>query len=586
MFQQPTTPLLASGLLTAGSVLLSAWYVTVSPGHLSSHGLYTTKQCSDGTCALILMTCTNANYCLVLSAFRLSVILALIAIPFATYTSYLSISLLQMRHFAKSMRTSALQYLFAIITVTATLQTSGVVLFSVFRFLAARDYFDDFRSFEGRFGGSFWMLVLAAGLSFMALADLLRMMEDLRFGAGEHGMSLHSSGESSTLFNDVYERPYAGEEESFYNAVPVGVTDKGSRHPFNNESLIREFICKVIMKKHTDIASSTNMSRTPYTAHYPQPASRISRQDSVLIVQNVKPKPKLPVYYNNEFRPAAHSAYPIQQQQQESPEEAQLKSTLARVYNETPTSAKADLYKGVKLPRPTNGRIQLMKKDIPLVICILLVLVSFLLTVVATVLPDWFVIDVPGYSANYGVLKASFHCKPSMASFNTSMPSSNATSSNTIGQFCQSGSYACINASMCKPLISFQVFTIGACAITAVLSVATLTMLIFTRFDTRTIKRIRIATLALVFLAFTFQLLSLAFFVVFKNRAVASINTTGVSGLFFAGEMLSPKMQTLSIPNSAFGSFGSSLVLMAVASVLSAVAFGLYGILLLKLVKE
>ncbi|KAI8833586.1 hypothetical protein BJ741DRAFT_611507, partial [Chytriomyces cf. hyalinus JEL632] len=81
MFQQPTTPLLASGLLTAGSVLLSAWYVTVSPGHLSSHGLFTTKQCSDGTCALILMTCTNANYCLVLSAFRLSVILGKLTRP-------------------------------------------------------------------------------------------------------------------------------------------------------------------------------------------------------------------------------------------------------------------------------------------------------------------------------------------------------------------------------------------------------------------------------------------------------------------------------------------------------------------------
>ncbi|KAI8827551.1 hypothetical protein BJ741DRAFT_629651 [Chytriomyces cf. hyalinus JEL632] len=168
------------------------------------------------------MTCTNANYCLVLSAFRLSIILALIAIPFATYTSYLSMSLLQIRHTTKSMRTSALQYLFAIIAVTATLQSSGVVLFTVFRFLAARDYFDDFRSFEGRFGGSFWMLVMAGALSFVAMADLMRMMEDLRFGV-EHGMSQHSGGESSTPFKDSYERPYAGEEESFYNAVPVGV---------------------------------------------------------------------------------------------------------------------------------------------------------------------------------------------------------------------------------------------------------------------------------------------------------------------------------------------------------------------------
>ncbi|KAJ3264085.1 hypothetical protein HDU77_009383 [Chytriomyces hyalinus] len=363
MFQQPTTPLLASGLLTAGSLLLSAWYVTVSPGHLSSHGLFTTKQCSDGTCALILMTCTNANYCLVLSAFRLSVILALITIPFATYTSYLSMSLLQMRHTTKSMRTSALQYLFAIIAITATLQSSGAVLFTVFRFLAARDYFDDFRSFEGRFGGSFWMLVMAAALSFVAMADLMRMMEDLRFG-GEHGMSPHSSGESSTPFKDVYERPYAGEEESFYNAVPVGVQQR--------------------------------ISYTMQSSRYPEPTSRISRQASVLVVQNVKPKPKLPIHYNNEFRPTAHSAYPIHQQQ-ESPADAQLKSTLARVYNETPT-ANADIYTGVVLPRP-NGRIQIMKKHLPLAISIFLVLVSFLLTVVATALPDWFVIDVPGYSA-------------------------------------------------------------------------------------------------------------------------------------------------------------------------------------------
>ncbi|KAI8833585.1 hypothetical protein BJ741DRAFT_611504 [Chytriomyces cf. hyalinus JEL632] len=319
------------------------------------------------------------------------------------------------------------------------------------------------------------------------------------------------------------------------------------------------------------------MSRTPSSSRYPEPTSRISRQDSVLVVQNVKPKPKLPLHYNNEFRPTAHSAYPIKQHQ-ESPADAQLKSTLARVYNETPT-AKADVYKGVVLSRP-NGRIHIMKKHLPLAISIFLVLVSFLLTVVATALPDWFVIDVPGYSANYGVLKASFHCK---SSSNISTSSTNNTA-NQFGQVCHSGSYTCINAPMCKPLISFQVFAIGACVITAALSVTSLSTLVFTPSDTRTVKRVRITNLALIFLAFTFQILSLAFFVVFKNRAVTSINSPGgMSGLFIAGEVLPqriPSMQTFSIPNSAFGRFGSSLVLMAVAAVLSAVSFGMYGMML------
>ncbi|KAI8827552.1 hypothetical protein BJ741DRAFT_629653 [Chytriomyces cf. hyalinus JEL632] len=324
------------------------------------------------------------------------------------------------------------------------------------------------------------------------------------------------------------------------------------------------------------------MSRTPPSSRYPETASRISRQESVLVVQNVKPKPKLPIHYNNEFRPTTHSACPIQQQQ-ESPEEAQLKSTLARVYNETPT-AKADVYKGVMLPRP-NGRIQIMKKHLPLAISILLVLVSFLLTGVATALPDWFVIDVPGYSANYGVLKASFHCK---SSSNISSSSTNNTA-NQFAQVCHIGSYTCINALMCKPLISFQVFSIGACVITAVLCVTALSTQVFNLSDTRTVIRVRIAKLALTFLAFGFQLLSLAFFVVFKNRAVTSFNSPSVSGLFIAGEVLPQRiasMQSLSIPNSAFGSYGSSLVLMAVGAVLSAVSFGMFGMMPWKKMRE
>ncbi|KAJ3258429.1 hypothetical protein HDU77_002273 [Chytriomyces hyalinus] len=479
-------------------------------------------------------------------------------------------SLLQMRHTTKSIRTSALQYLFAIIAVTATLQSSGLVLFTVFRILAARDYFDDFRSFEGRFGGSFWMLVMAAALSFVALADLMRMMEDLRFG-GEHGMSSqHSSGESLTPFKDcVYERPYAGEEEeSFYNAVPVGVTESGAQPCTDFTSNLKQ---------------QQRISYTMQSSRYPEPTSRISRQDSVLVVQNVKPKPKLPIHYNNEFRPTAHSAYPIRQQQ-ESIEEAQLKSTLARVYNETP-SAKADVHKGSMLPRP-NGRMQIMKKHLPLAISILLVLVSFLLTVVATALPDWFVIDVPGYSANYGVLKAYFHCNKPSSNTTTSL---NTNSSNQLGQVCHSGSYTCINAPMCKPLISFQVFAIGACVITAVLSLTALSTVVFTQFNARTVKNIRITSFALVFLALTFQLLALAFFVVFKNRAVASFNNAGVSGLFIAGEVLPQRiasMKTFSIPNSALGSYGSSLVLMAVASVLSAVSFVMFGMELWKNMRE
>ncbi|KAI8619215.1 hypothetical protein BC830DRAFT_1078671 [Chytriomyces sp. MP71] len=299
-----------------------------------------------------------------------------------------------------------------------------------------------------------------------------------------------------------------------------------------------------------------------------KPMRELSREgrDHIHAFTNARNQPKGRIYTESDYRP---TSIPIP----------------SRLYNDledTPLS-KGNLYASVTLRKPTLV-VSSRRALIPAAIALFFTFSSACLSVAALLIPDWFVINSQaiGYSANYGVFQASLNCGsasqsraatpfPAGLGFgNTSVIGTTSASSNPSpsAPACVTGGYICTNAAFCMQLSTFQISSLSSIVMAglALVSLKVLCAYLFLgRFDNAVSKTALYASFLFLLLAIAAETLSVVMFFLFESAAANSILVPGSSGLLIQGQLI-PLQQSMNLSNSAFGGFGVSFILMAVAA--------------------
>ncbi|KAI8614352.1 hypothetical protein BC830DRAFT_1127700 [Chytriomyces sp. MP71] len=183
------------------------------------------------------------------------------------------------------------------------------------------------------------------------------------------------------------------------------------------------------------------------------------------------------------------------------------------------------------------------------------------------------------YSANYGAFQASLNCgSASQSRAVTAFPGDfgfgytgvigSSSASSTSAPTCVTGGYICTDAAFCTQLSTFQIASLVAIVMAglALISLKVLcASLVVGRFDSAISKTAQCASFLFLLLTVVAEALSVVMFFLFKGAAANSILEPGSSGLLIQGQLI-PLQGSTNLPNSAFGGFGVSFILMVIAA--------------------
>ncbi|KAI9325643.1 hypothetical protein BDR26DRAFT_878994, partial [Obelidium mucronatum] len=287
-------------------------------------------------------------------------------------------------------------------------------------------------------------------------------------------------------------------------------------------------------------------------------------------------------YYNEDNANLGINQQQQQQQQQQDDLEQDQKQQRNQHFGTLtkPSKKKATQYQSVAVPNSTLATLG-KKLMLQTGFTIAFMVVSFAASLVATILKNWFVVNVPGYNAYYGIFEARTNCPTTVSPI--------SLGNNNGG--CQTGGYTCLDSPLCVTFKSFQAMTMLACISTGLTIPTTIHFYTsITKGSYAAKSRItKVFSIGFLLVSFLSQLFSVIAFYLFTKQAdetVAVVDLNTNSSSLKSGFSINSQQWEVAknvgvqanLPNKVFGGFGVSFYVMIVGCGLSFVAVVLFHV--------